>query len=170
MQNVITLLFCVILSLITYHDFKYRELPLYILVIAFFLGILTSISQNGLNLTLYFAYVNIILISFQLGLTILFFSALEKKFVNIFKSHLGIGDVIFFLVVIFCFSPVNFIIFIILSGLATLLLYIPCKTMVLIPLAGSLSMFLCVILLFKVAFGIVQPYNDLFLMDIFFTY
>jgi hypothetical protein len=167
MHDTLTLLFCCILAFLAYYDFRYRALPVYMLVIALVFGILISVSKNGLSFTLYFSAVNTILISLQLGLTTLYFSIKTGKFVNIFNSYLGIGDLIFFLVVILCFSPVNFILFIISSGLITLLFYVPSREKVLIPLAGSQSVILCLILLFSLVFKIIQPYNDLFLMDIF---
>lgn len=169
MLHIFSLCFFGVLILIIYYDFKYRTLPLYTLVIAVIFGILVSIYRNGLSVTLYYAGVNTLLISFQLGITTLYFSARRRKLINIFNSYLGIGDVIFFLVVIFSFSPLNFIIFIIFSELLTLVFYALPKNRKLIPLAGCLSVVLCIILFFSAVFEIVQPYNDFFLADIFWN-
>jgi hypothetical protein len=169
MQNIFTLLFCVILIFIAYYDFKYRALPVYLLVIAIVFGILVSISRNGMSFVLYNTGVNALLISIQLSLTTLYFSARNRKFTNIFSSHLGMGDVIFFLVIILSFSPLNFILFIIISGFITILFYAGRKNGVLIPLAGSQAVMLCTIYLSGFVSGIIQPFNDLFLIDIFFN-
>lgn len=166
MQNIFTLLFCAILALITYYDFKYRAVPLYILVIAVIFGMLVSIFKNGFSGALYYAGVNIFLVIIQLVLTTLYFSIRNKKLTNIINSYLGSGDVLFFLVVIFCFSPVNFIIFIILSGLLILIFYAPSKKRNLIPLAGCQSILMCIILYFSNVFKIIQPYNDFFLINL----
>jgi hypothetical protein len=163
---IFTLLFCGILALITYHDFKYRALPIYSLVVALVLGILVSFCKNGWSFTLYYAGVNTILVCLQLGVTTLYFSARGRKLVNIFSSHLGIGDFIFFIVITFSFSPLNFIIFFVLSGLVILVFYTPFKKRVLIPYAGWLSVFLFLILILSFIFKGIQPYNDYFLLDI----
>jgi hypothetical protein len=169
MQNIITLLFCVVLTMIAYYDFKYRALPVYLLVMAIVFGILVSISRNGLSFVLFNTGVNALLISLQLSLTTLYFSVRNRKFINIFDSYLGIGDLIFFLVIILCFSPVNFILFIIISGFFTILFYAGRKNGTLIPLAGNQAVMLCTIFLSGLISGIIQPYNDLFLIDIFFN-
>jgi hypothetical protein len=169
MQSFITMLFCLVLILIAYNDFRYRALPVYLLAIAVVLAVLFSINKNVFSSALKYSVTNILLLALQLGLTSLYFSARNRKFTNIFKSYLGIGDLIFFLVLIFCFSPLNFILFIIISGFLTILFYTGRKSKVLIPLAGSQSIILCTILLSTLISGIIQPYNDFFLADIFFN-
>jgi hypothetical protein len=167
MHDIITLLFCGILILIAWYDFKYRALPLWLLITALLFGILFSLTGNSLSEVIQYSAVNFLLIAFQLGLTTLYFTAKNKKFTNIFNTYLGAGDVIFFLVIIFCFSPVNFILFIIASGLITILFYASRTTKILIPLAGSQSIFLCLILFSGIIFKIIQPFSDSFLFDLF---
>lgn len=167
MENIITILFCLILAIIAFYDFKYRALPVYILILAAIIGFVFSISKIGWNLTFYNSGINTLLISLQLGLTTFYFSIRNRKFINIFDSCLGMGDLFFFVVVILSFSPMNFILFIIFSGLTTLIFYAPRKEKILIPLAGCQAILLFVILIISVLFKIVQPYNDLFLIDIF---
>lgn len=165
MLNIFVLLFCIILALITYYDFKFKALPLYILVIAVVFGVFFSIIKNGLHFTLLYAVANAMLICVQLVVTSLYFSIKNRKFTNIFNTYLGIGDGIFFLVIIFIFSPVNFILFIVLSAFLTLIFYARSKNKVQIPFAGCLSMLLCLVLFFSTVFEIIQPYNDYFLID-----
>lgn len=166
-RNIITLIFCVFLILIAYYDFRYRTLPVYLLLIAIAFGILFSITRNDLSSAIQYSGVNTLLLTLQLSLTSLYFTVRNRRLTNIFKSWLGIGDLVFFLVLIFCFSPLNFILFIILSGFVTILFYTGRKSGILIPLAGSQSMILCAILLSTLISGIIQPYNDMFLVDIF---
>jgi hypothetical protein len=167
MQKIVTIILCVVLILIAYYDFRYRALPIYLLLIAVICAIVYSITRNNLNSSLEYSVINTMFLTFQLCLTSLYFSARSRKFTNIFNHWLGVGDLIFFLVLIFCFSPLNFILFNIISGFVTILFYAGRKKRVLIPLAGSQSIILCVILLATLIPGIIQPYNDLFLADIF---
>jgi len=169
MLNILTLLFCASLALISFYDFKYRALPLYTLAIAFIFSIVGSIYSNGWLVSLYNAGINSLFVGIQMGLITLYFSLRSKKPVNIFRDHLGMGDLLFFAVLVFCFSPVNFILFIILSGILVLLFYLRSKKEVLIPLAGCLAFFLVIILFFSVALTIINPYNDLFLIDLLYN-
>jgi hypothetical protein len=166
MQNIITLLLCTVLVLISYYDFRYRALPVYLIVIAVILSILFSFTSNVFHSVLKFSGENILLLTLQLGLTSLYFSARKRKFTNIFESYLGTGDLVFFIVLVFCFSPLNFIIFIIISGFVTILAYIGANRQALIPLAGCQSLVLCLILLATLISANIQPYNDLFLAEI----
>jgi hypothetical protein len=166
MQNIITLLLCTVLVLISYYDFRYRALPVYLIVIAVILSILFSIVSNVLSLVFKFSGENLLLLSLQLGLTSLYFSARKRRLTNIFESYLGLGDLVFFLVLVFCFSPLNFIIFIIISGFVTILVYFGANRKALIPLAGCQSLILCVVLLATFISTNIQPYNDLFLAEI----
>lgn len=166
MQNIFTFLFCGILVIIVYYDYKYRAIPLITLIIAVLSGIFISLYKNGFSFALYYAGINTLLICLQIGLTILFFSARNREFINILHSYLGLGDIMFFLVIVSCFSPINFIIFLISSGLITLAFFAFSNKRELIPLAGCQAICLCVVLLFSMIFKIIQPYNDFFL-DIF---
>jgi hypothetical protein len=167
MQYVLVFLFCSVLALIIYHDFKSRALPIYTLAIALLFSILLSLSKNGLQEALSYAGMNVLLISLQLGLTTLYFSIRRKKMIHLFNTYLGLGDVLFFLVTVFCFSPLNLMVFMILSGLIILLVYLPLNKGALIPLAGCLSIFLGIILVLSHVVEIIDPYNDYFLMDLF---
>jgi hypothetical protein len=169
MQNIFTLALCIVLLLIVYYDFKYLSLPVYCLVIAVILGIIISLLNNGLVFTFYFAGINCLLLCSQIGLSIIYFSIREGKMVNILNSKLGAGDLIFFVILVFCFSPINFIIFSVVSGFLILLYYSLFSRVSIIPYAGWLSAFLLTQLLLSLFFYWVQPYNDFFLLERFWN-
>lgn len=166
MQNIVILLLCMVLIFISYYDFRYRALPVYLIVSAIILSFLFSVTNNHLPSVLKYSAENLLLLILQLGLTALYFSLRKRKFINIFESYLGTGDLVFFLVLVFCFSPLNFILFLIVSGFITILGYIGANRKTLIPLAGCQSIVLCGLLLSSLIFNI-QPYNDFFLAEIF---
>jgi hypothetical protein len=167
MQNLFTFLFCGILAVIAYYDYKYKAIPLITLIIAVLTSIIISLFKNGLSFAFYYAGLNTLLIILQVGITTLYISARNRKFINILHSYLGIGDIMFFLVIVSCFSPINFIVFLISSGLITLVFFAFRNETKLIPLAGCQAICLCVVLLFSMIFKIIQPYNDFFLQEIF---
>jgi hypothetical protein len=165
MGNIFLLIFCIVLCLIVFYDFKYRALPICLLIVAIILSILMSVTQNGVNVTLRNSSLNIIIIGFQLGLTTLYISVKSGNITSIFDSWLGFGDVVFFMVISFSFSPLNFILFIIYSGLITLGFCSIFKEKI-IPLAGFQAGILCMILLVSKFFNGIQPYDDFFLINL----
>jgi hypothetical protein len=168
MLPILAILFSAILALIAYYDFKYRALPLYTLAIALIFGVSVSIYKNGFSDSIYLAGVNFLLIGSQLAMITLYFSIKNKKVTNIFNRYLGLGDILFFIVLMFCFSPVNFILFIVLSGILVLAFYIRSQKKELIPLAGCHAVLMIITLIFSIGCKTIQPYNDFFLIDLFY--
>jgi len=92
----------------------------------------------------------------------------EKKITNIIDSHLGLGDVLFFIVLTVAFSPVNFIVFYLGSVLLTSLIYggivlITKNQGTLIPLAGAMSLLLIVALIMDETSSSLHFYQDIFI-------
>lgn len=85
-------------------------------------------------------------------------------------TYLGLGDILFLVVVCAVFSPVNFIMFYLCSMILTLvgvLLYNsfsgkPTKD---IPLAGSMAAMLFVLVIITIAFPGINFYNDTLLLN-----
>jgi len=75
----------------------------------------------------------------------LYISFKNKKKINIFESHLGLGDVLFFVAIIPLFSLRNFVLYFILGMIVSMifhLLFNKFQKHLTIPLAGYLSLFL----------------------------
>jgi hypothetical protein len=136
------------LLLIAYQDFKQREISWYSIpaLIGSFLYTSTLIKPfNDIWIGLLF---NVGFILLQLLLLTGYLSVKNKKLVNIVNSYLGIGDILFFTVLAVAFSPVNFIVFYIVSCLLTIVGYGIYSTLRKkrkdIPLAGAMA---CIVLL-----------------------
>lgn len=140
----IGLLFCL------YQDLKDRTIHL-----ALFGVIL--VSTLALNYIIGNNWMNALYSSLFLGVNLLclfiYVSIKQKKLVNIFNAHLGLGDVLFFLAIIPLFSLRNFILFFISGMLLSMLFHLilnKYQKHATIPLAGYLSLFLISIVLFSV--------------------
>jgi hypothetical protein len=168
MDDIITLLLCTVLIMISYYDFKYRAIPVYLILIAVIVSILFAVTRNGLPDVLKYSSVNTGIIVFQLSLTFAYLSAKKGRFINLFQSFLGLGDLCFFIVLIFCFSPINFIVFLIISGFVTIVCHIRANSQTLIPLAGCQALVLCILLLVTLITETIQPYNDLLIAEALF--
>lgn len=120
MQLFLIIALLVILTLVTYQDFKHRAVY-WILFPVLALGSILVADWN--EFTFISWGINTIFISFQLGVLWLYFFTKEKKAYNYINKYLGLGDVLFMVVLIFWFTPINFIIFFI-TSLSISLLYI----------------------------------------------
>lgn len=132
------------LLLIFWQDFKMRHIHV---VLPFFIFISS----------LYFIKPDFKIISLNLIFIIVLFSTLtiylsykNKKIINPFKLHFGLGDLLFYLAIIPFFNLYNFILFFVLSMLFAILcqkiffkLILPTS----IPLAGLSSILLLLIIL-----------------------
>lgn len=130
-----------LLGIVSYQDFRERAISWWL--IPLLLITCFGIQQYTLGYNLWFGvFVNsFFLLAQLLGLS-LYFSIKHRKFVNITKEYLGIGDILFFIPLCFLFSPLHFIVFFISSFIFILLGYFlwrvfqPIET---IPLAGALA-------------------------------
>lgn len=139
------------LLFIIYEDFKYRAIH-WIWLALFTILILVLLPFNFLNVTF-----NLFLIGVQLlGVTI-YFSLKSRKWINITKDFLGIGDILFFLPLCLLFTPENFIWFFISSLIFTLIGYLtqqnisPQKNKT-IPLAAWMSIALIIVFTLSIYF------------------
>ena len=106
------------LIFIIYEDFKYRAIH------GFWLLILTGLIVWLQPLNPIHIFVNLVLVGFQLlGLSI-YFSLKSRKWINITKEFIGIGDILFFLPLCLIFTPENLVWFFICSLVFTLLAFL----------------------------------------------
>jgi hypothetical protein len=162
---ILTILLLAALILIAYYDFKFMAVPLVLLILTVLLSFLRLMLFNRVDKGLMYAELNlcgclvIILMSF-----IVMFVVTLKLF-NPLNVLLGVGDLLFFPAVCFTFSPVNFVLFFVLS-LATILLFKPFTRMKSnFPLAGGIS----ALMFFTILAGLIIPadlYNDVYILNL----
>ena len=149
MQFIVLLILISLLAVVVFQDFKSRAISWVLIPLLFIgfiaYGILTIevgelITFFGINLYIVF--------SSLLGATLII-SIKNRKLTNIINTYLGLGDVLFFVVLTTVFSPINFILFFIGSIFITGIIYgvfslFNRKQVVLTPLAGAMSLLLII--------------------------
>ncbi len=143
----------IFLGMIAYEDFKFRAISwwwLPLLGIALAVPALSHI--QGKMLITYFS-LNALFIIIQFIILTLYFSLKNGKLINILNQYLGIGDVLFFIIIGLFFAPVLYITFFIFSLFITLAGFLVWKSTTknnaTIPLAGALALCLCIAILYN---------------------
>src|ERR1035437_4299343 len=152
----------IVLAAIVYQDFRYRAVSVYWLCGALALAIIYSFWLNGWVTTFINGGINVALIGVQIAGVFLYFSLKLKKFTNIINQQLGSGDLLFYGVVAFSFSPVNFILFSLVTYIIILVVFLVLKTFGYrknIPLAGCLAFFMLIVVVLNVL-HIFAAFND----------
>ena len=160
----LTVMIC--LCLIAFQDFRHRAISWFLIPILFvgfvFVALQTSAWEDYWKELVF----NLCVIIIQLVLLTMYMSVKNKKFVNIVNSSLGIGDILFFVVLAVVFSPVNFIVFYIASTILTLVGYglfiIIKKEKTEIPLAGAMASMLLLLMVLNVCIPNMNLHNDNF--------
>lgn len=130
------------LIFILYQDIRYRAVYwLCFPATAILLGIL-KVSQTSFSVFLTDMSYSMVFLLVQLLLLSAYFSIKNKAWINLTKAHLGWGDILFLFAIAFYFSPINFVLFYIISLILVLLfvvvqiLSLKEKSSKYIPLAG----------------------------------
>jgi hypothetical protein len=164
----IFLWFC--LGCVTVQDLRAREISwclIPLLLAGFFLrgGILLP------EISVLFKYflVNLGFVVLQLVVLSVIISIKNKRVVNIINTYLGLGDILFFVVLCGAFSPLNFITFYVGSIILTLISIIVYNKITStkvreIPLAGSLSLAMGISTFISVLNSPVNLLNDSFIL------
>ena len=153
-----------LLGVVVYQDFKSRSISWFLIPLLFVGFVANALLKIEPNELITYLGINFLLVLLNLiGVTLLL-SIKEKKWVNIIDNYLGLGDVLFFVVITVAFSPFNFVAFYLGSVLLITLIYgsvilINKKRNTLIPLAGAMSLLL-VGFMFMEQFTSLQLYQD----------
>lgn len=155
-MNIITVIFLATLLAITFYDFKFMAVPALLLILTIVLATLRIFLINPVRIAITYFLTNICGAVLLLVLSILLLYLLKRKIFNPVNKSIGIGDLIFLPVICVSFSPLNFLVFMILSlGLIlSIKPFFPRFTNE-FPLAGGLSLF-CSILLIT---GLISGFN-----------
>jgi hypothetical protein len=152
MTVIINICIVLFLVLIGIQDFKQRAISWFLIPLAFmalYFNASYSVSTNDLMKNF---LVNITFVMLQLILLTGYFSLKNKHLINVLKEYIGLGDLLFFVVLCVAFSPVNFIVFFIMSLIGTLLgsviyaSFISKKVLTEIPLAGAMASILLIVI------------------------
>jgi hypothetical protein len=145
-----SLLVIVILILIAYQDFRFRAVSWLWFPLLAGIMILDNIHCSTVDASLNIFLLNLAFVVIQLLVVTVYLSIKNKAFVRIWQHHLGLGDILFFMILCLFFSPVNFILFY-LGSLICCIIGVLCvrkfnAAITLIPLAGIQSALLVVLI------------------------
>ena len=165
-MNILDFLIIFFLIVIAIQDYKYRGVSWILFPIGFLLLAIKSINFGGLTAQTSLFLINIGILLFVFFLLVLYFSFKNKKIVNIVNSYIGIGDLLFLIIIALCFSAINFILFINVSLLLILISYLFLSKLLKfdtakVPFAGLLSLFYLVFYLLNILWLKLNPYIDL---------
>jgi hypothetical protein len=144
------LLFAVLIFM-AWQDFKFRAIYWWLFVLVFMLLGQIKLSQSNWQVLLNDWVANVAFLALQILCLSVYFSCKERRWVNIFKQHLGLGDLLFLFSITCYFSFFNYILFYVMSLLVCLLLSLlinvySANFKAKIPLAGMQAIVLCVAL------------------------
>jgi len=141
---VVALVLLVILGCIVFQDFKDREVSILLLGLMFFIIILRSYFYIDFIPLIENAAINLLLCGVMLCCTKIYFLFHDKRNNRMIDKYIGKGDLITLMILSFSSSCNNFILFLLLSFLLSLihglvLLFLIKKKHFTIPLAGYLT-------------------------------
>lgn len=169
MNIVLFILFIGLLSVVVYQDFKSRAISWMLIPLLFGVGVANGWLSIGLAEFTTYLGINLSIVFINLlGIT-LFISIKEKKVKNIIDTYLGLGDVLFFVVLTTIFSPINFMVFFLGSTLLITIIYGSIQIankqkQTLIPLAGVMSVALIITLVAQQFIPSFYFYHDILIL------
>ncbi|OFY82845.1 MAG: hypothetical protein A3F72_01805 [Bacteroidetes bacterium RIFCSPLOWO2_12_FULL_35_15] len=175
MLLIVDLLLLGCLGIVVFQDFKHRQISWLLIPTIFVAFVGKALLVIGVNSSLIINTIwNSTFILIQIVLLTVYMSIKNKKLVNIVNTYLGIGDVLFFIVLCAAFSPVNYIVFYLASTLLTLIGFlfyniISKKATREIPLAGAMAGGLLILIIVNRIKPQLNFYNDDFLLNIIST-
>lgn len=139
-----------LLLIIIYQDFRYRAVSWVVIPLMFAAFAVNSILTTDVSTFLQSLVFNIGFIFIQLLAVTAYFCIKYGTFINITAKYIGWGDIWFLTVVASVFSPVNFIVFYVMSLLSILIIAITLRlinrnTATTIPLAGAMALILLMV-------------------------
>ncbi len=161
----------VILLLIFYQDLRFQAVSWIFFLLGFLINFFLAVKSLPFPDILLNMVIILLFIFFQLAIIYLFSWVKFKQRINIFSSVFGLGDLLFLIMILPVFSPLNFILFFIVSLVFTLLVFVALKEFNLlkikkVPLAGLQSLFLFLVILSQI-FIKFSFYNDYYILQYF---
>lgn len=164
------ILSAVLLVAVAFQDFKRRQISWWLLPLLFLSLLFNALMTTNLKTILFSLAINVGFILLQHICLTIYFSMKKGKGINIINSYIGIGDILFLLVLCVSFSPLNFIVFYVAGLTITLLFSLVVKMLVKnnawkeIPLVGMLSVVFMLFLLRNHWHSDFNFFNDQYLL------
>ncbi len=171
---ILNIVILILLLFVAIQDFLYRKIVWVAFPLLFLLFLTSGIIQIGLKPLSGFFLINIGFLVLQLFLITIYYSLKNKRIFNIVNTSLGIGDILFFVILALSFSPPNFIFFLIVILLAILVIYSLFLTFNQVqnkhvPLAGGLAFALLLLVLLETITDRCYRYDDSFILNLMQT-
>lgn len=152
MNALLDVLVFIVMGLIAYYDFKSRSIWLILFPITMIILFLRGILKLSFEQLLYNSMINIGFVFLQFFLVSIYFSLKNRRLTNIINKYIGLADILLMLAFCFCFSPLNFMVFIFFNLLICLIIAIIIflfnrKISFQLPFAGILALSLCILII-----------------------
>lgn len=175
MNTVFTISEIALLFILAYQDFKDRLISWIPLVLLFVLFSFSSILANNFQTAGRYFGMNVLILFVQLAGLTLYSLIKNKRLVNIIDTQIGLGDVLFFVLLCTVFSPVNFLPFYTGSLIVSVILFFIFKKLSIsktteVPLAGIMSVMLILLLAVKLIVPTIDLYDDYWVLKYFDHY
>lgn len=158
------ILILVFLAFICYQDMLYRAVYWWCFPILAVLMVLLKYNTSGIQQTLTDAGYGLLFLMVQIFILWIYFSAKHKKIINITDNYLGWGDVLFLIAIPFYLSPVNYVLFYIVSLILVLLYALATAKLITnnkhIPLAGLQAALLGIAMIMDYIISNLELYSD----------
>lgn len=159
----ITLILSLLLLIIFYQDLRYRGVWWPVFPVVFVVQLLYSMKSIGYHELVPIIIMNGLILITQLMILYLYLTVKKKNLkIPLFKEYLGWGDVLMVLVLTTSFSPLNYIVFLLLGLLFSLLAVLLSRgRLKTIPLAGIVAAEYCIFIWIIYFNPQIEPYVEL---------
>jgi len=160
MDLILLIILLLLLSVIAYQDVKERQVSWILFPLAAVLSVINSQYIISLNELVLHFFVNVLVVGVLVICLIGYIYLRFKDSGTRLWNYLGLGDVLFFLVIACSFSSINFILFTILSLILVILASLfQSSKMRTVPLAGYQALCLILFLIIQRIFSL-NSFND----------
>lgn len=121
MYTLFTILVLLTLALITIQDFRFRAVSWYLFPLGIIALLFWNYSQSSFGEMVSYQLLNLALLSFQLAILVLFFRLKGIRVTELMKSFIGLGDILFFVLLALGLPSLIFIGFFLFSLVVSLL-------------------------------------------------
>jgi hypothetical protein len=155
----------ILMGLIVYSDFRSRSVWLILFPFAFVILFFRSFLLISLELLLYNSLINLGFVLLQLFMLSIYFSLKNHKPTNIINKYIGLADILLLIACCFCFSPLNFMMFLFFNLIICLVISVifyfnKKKTSIQLPLAGVLALSLGGLIILSYFNNATNLFND----------
>jgi len=163
------LLLLVPLLFIVYQDYKHRAISWILFPLVFGLLLIRTFHYVEFQTFLKYSLVNLGFVTLQCIGIVAYLYMKRVRDIRIIGKYIGLGDISFLIVLCICFSPANFILFLLVALLSSLLIHSienlsKNATQKTIPLAGILSASLAVVLIIESVVSDIDFFKDIIVL------